>query len=328
MFWKAHWRDISALALSPEANIVISGDIDGNVFQWSILTGEKLRVIRQPTRKGTGIGKIAFSPNGEKLALSWNKGLLEGQLEVYDAQTWELNFTVYDEEIFDFAWKPTGENLVSASTTLRVIDPVTGKIVLNLPKHHQSRVSCVAYTPDSKRLISVGDFYDPSLILLDAITFEEIAKVYEDELDKVWINNPYEILYISNDELVLNQDNDPVRWNFTTGRIKQEFKFPPLNNGRTWTTISLDGNLLAYAEVHGYENLPINWDELTVNRDEYWLRDRKASSATIKIYDRRIGQITHSFDGYKDDVRSLMFAPDSSFLLTGDWEGYIRIWKL
>lgn|GEM_PF-5696281 len=327
MIWKAHWRDISALALSPEADTVISGDVDGNVFQWSIVTGEKLRVIRQPTRKGVGVDKIAFSPDGNKLAVSWNHELIEGQLEVYDTQTWELNYTVYDEQIFDFAWKPTGEYLVTAAVALRVIDGATGSIISTLPHLHQSRVSCVAYTPDAQRLVSVGDFYDPSLILLDATSFEEVSKIYEDEQDDVWTNDPYEILYISNDEVVLNQDNDPVRWNFNSGRMIREYKFPFINNGRTWAAISPDGNLLAYTEVHGYETIP-NWLEPSIYSDEHWARSRKASAVTIKVYDRRSGQITHSFNGYKDDVRSLLFSPDSSLLLTGDWEGYIRIWEL
>jgi WD40 repeat protein len=324
MFWKAHERYIRSLALAPDLSSIISGDMDGSVYEWNIQTGEKLKVIRQPIRKGQGVSKIVYSPNGSKLGVSWNYGLMEGQLEIYDTSSWELQYIVQSKEVFDFDWSPNGEHLALASGGIRIIDSANGAIIPTPRMGHDSWTNCVAYTPDGNKIVSAGDFYDASYGLWDARTFDKLAKVYTPEDEHVEIFQPFHVIYISNDEVIINDLGYAVQWNFSNGSLDKIFDYPQ-NEAATPTCISVDGRIYAYPAIHGYEAVP-NWMELYSG--ESWARPKKIIGATVKVQDLRTSQLLYTFEGYNDMVTCLVFSPDTRKLFTGDWEGHIRIWEL
>src|SRR5579862_8064100 len=93
MLWKAHQRAVTSIALTPDSSTIVSGDIDGYVYCWDTIHGKRINTIRIASQKGFGIYKIMFSPDGNQLALSWNRSGGKGQLEVYDTQNWKLQYT-------------------------------------------------------------------------------------------------------------------------------------------------------------------------------------------------------------------------------------------
>jgi WD40 repeat protein len=322
MFWKAHQREILSLVLTPDTTSVISGDRNGLLVQWNSHTGEQQNVIHQPydgANRG-GIYKLAFSPDGSRLAVMYS---VRGELEIYDTNTWKLqcvaqNADVYSKAFYDFSWHPNGKYVAIAAHGIHIVDSQNGVRIATPYFGHDSATYCLSYTPDGMKLVSGGDEYDHSLALWDANTFQPIARIYSANDESVEVNLPFCVLHVTNQDVVIH-DTNILCWNWNTATLSRPYSF-----GRTRSllgaSIDTSGTLLAHEINNGEADLP-HWQSASSD----WA---KVHGATVKVIDLRNNQTIHSFGGYKDNVRALVFSPDSKHLFTGDGQGFIRVWEI
>jgi WD40 repeat protein len=322
MLWKAHQRDIRSLVLGPDTSSIISGDIDGYIVQWASRIGEQRTVIRQPQSEahGEGIHKLAFNPDGSKLAAM---RLHRGQLEIYDTQSWQLqcianNTDVYTNEFYDFSWHPSGKYLAIAAHGIHIVDSQNGARIKTPYLGHDSATYCVAYTPDGTKLVSGGDEYDHSLALWDAKTFHQLAKICSTEDESVEVNLPAYILHITNQDVVIH-DGGVLKWTFGTQTLSRAYSFGSTSQLLS-AGIDKSGTLLAHESINGEADVP-SWQWPSLDR-------AKVYGATVKVINLASGQTIGSLGGYEDRITSLVFSPDSKQLFTGDGKGYIRVWDV
>jgi WD40 repeat protein len=109
---------------------------------------------RQPkVVRGVEAGALVLSPDGRNLAISaW------GGWRVIDLDTDQERWFGQEHKVFVFAFSPDSRRIVTSApggADLRQIDLATGAVV-NVYRGHKGDVSCAAYSPDGRWLVSGG----------------------------------------------------------------------------------------------------------------------------------------------------------------------------
>jgi WD40 repeat protein/serine/threonine protein kinase/Flp pilus assembly protein TadD len=141
-----------------------SSPSDGAIDIWETATGKLLTTLRPNCAE---IEHVEFSPDGKRLVAVCNpffmdRGDIEpaGWAQVWDTSTWKsvLPQLKHNTRVWHAAFSPNGERIATAGNDwrVRIWDSVTGKPALPEPLLHGNRVNYVAFSPDSKYLLSAG----------------------------------------------------------------------------------------------------------------------------------------------------------------------------
>jgi len=140
---------VSSVAFSPDGELIASGSWDSTVKIWNAGTGVEVMTLRH----SYGVGGVAFSPDGKRLAVAD-----DSTIRIWDVATGdELQVLWGHEDItLSVAFSPDGRRIVSGSKddTVRIWDAATGVEVLRLPIH--GWVSGVCFSPDGKTLATTS----------------------------------------------------------------------------------------------------------------------------------------------------------------------------
>ncbi len=162
---KSHINDVSALSLSPDGNLLISGSLDGTVKLWqinSVAHPEILRKHRLP------VESVDFSPSGQFVASAsrdnticvWdNKGKLVTSFKI---EAKKINSS--DQPSIDVCFSPNHKTIASLSQDNRIrIWNINGSLLKVLDKHPPQqnwdedivpKFRSVTFSPDSKHIVS------------------------------------------------------------------------------------------------------------------------------------------------------------------------------
>ncbi len=148
---------ISTIALNPEGDRVASGNQDGTIVMWNVVTGEKQLTF---TGHADAISKIFFSPDGRKV-VSTSK---DGSVRLWDVATGQQEYAIAGYRLTD--WKVfLYENGVSLASETKLVLGAAGKPYVNLwdlntkkrikiLTGHNDRVTSIDFSDDGKTLIS------------------------------------------------------------------------------------------------------------------------------------------------------------------------------
>src|SRR2546429_79418 len=160
----SHPHPVSAVAWSPKARLLASGDFDGGIRVWELHTTGPAICIRTFSGHTNWVMGLAFAPDGSLLA----SGSRDGAVKLWDVASGRLRQTLagHTDGINRVAWSPDGRTLASGSrdTTIRLWDVEEGSARAVL-QGHTAEVYGLAFTPDSRRLLSGSD--DGTLRLWD-----------------------------------------------------------------------------------------------------------------------------------------------------------------
>ena len=249
---RGHTKLVTCVAYSPDGKRIVTGSDDKTLRVWDALTGREIMTLKGHT---FAMGCVAYSPDGKRIVSgSYRIGSNEKTLRVWDAQT--------------------GREILALKG-----HPVKGDVM--------ESVKCVAYSPDSKYIVSGGR--DKTLRLWDAQTGREVLAL-EGHTDQVTCvaYSPNGKRIVSGSYNIAGSNDKTVRvWDARTGREVLALK------GHT------DGvKCVAYS--------PDSKHIVSGSRDE-----------TLRVWDAQTGRGILAFKGHPGGVDCVAYSPDGKRIVSG-----------
>ena len=326
------------IAFSPDGNTLLSVGWDKTIRHWDAGTGEALDVTEI---KLGDISDIAFSPDRTLLAstesnvdiIEWwavRTGQRQAVLKGHERRVTSIQFSP-DSRLFASAGSRWDDVVSEDVGEIRVWNAYTGEHRVTLDGH-QRRVNSIAFSPDSKTLVSASS---TEVLLWDTQTWQ-----LQDTQDRFqghtrWV----ESLVFSPDSTTLASGigNEVWLWNAQTGRLRniladhwltvESLTFSP--DGQLLASGSIEeitlqdiatGRYVPWIRLHGNWNSPVvfspNGQTLAMRRFDgpIWLRDVNTGELQVILEE----------DNYSVDA--LVFSSDGKTLAGTGKEGDIWLW--
>ncbi|MDQ3013939.1 MAG: WD40 repeat domain-containing protein, partial [Acidobacteriota bacterium] len=308
---KGHSFPVRSVAFSPDGRLLASGSHDRTIKIWDAVIKRELRTMIGHT---DAINCVAFTPDGSKLV----SGSKDKTIKVWDVKTGETLRTLLglENEVREIAVSPDGQFIASAGEVhVKLWELATGRPLkdlgnavpvrlgeLDLGKNqqaigHKSDVYTVAFSPDSKKLVSGG--MDGKVIIWDLISgdvtgsasvsgnlgYLHMSLSADGQMLAIVTNGTAELL-----DLVTRKKTRTI--NIRTGYYIHASAFSP------------DGKVLGIGSLN-----------------------------QIKLWNAITGQEIRTLTGHKNIVNDLKFSPDGQSLASGsgdfggEWDNNIHLWE-
>jgi WD40 repeat protein/serine/threonine protein kinase/Flp pilus assembly protein TadD len=181
---RGHRGTIYSLAVSPDGRLLVTGGFDRTVKFWDLATGQEQRTLAD---QAGPVSSIAFRPDGKWVA--WSSGSAKdkraGVITVWDRERQRPAWVLREEadQVRGIVFAPDGAYLAAATekggavTTgkergaIKLWNLTTGQRTRTLAGHTRL-VSCLAISPDGRRLLSGSS--DKTVRLWDTSTWQEL----------------------------------------------------------------------------------------------------------------------------------------------------------
>jgi WD40 repeat protein len=281
---------ITAVAFSVDGSQVATSGYH-EVLVWNTADATLGRRI---TNVAERVYDIAYSPDGSLIAVAAGTPAQVGELKLFRAADGALlaDLIRTDDSVFAVAFSPDGTRVASggADRSIRVFDVASGKEQLFI-EDHADWVLDIAWTPDGAKLASASR--DKTSKVFDATTGESL----------VTFNGHGEPLI----GVTISPDGTQA---ITGGRDKQ---------ARVWTIA--DGK-----EVRAIGGFGDEVFRVRVTADSHLFSC--SADKTAREHNLADGAVLRTFSGHADWVYSLDVHAASKRLVTGSYNGEVRIWNL
>jgi len=297
---------ITAIAVSPDGNIVAIGRQDGKTQLRSRIDGHLTYVLEGHTSK---VSSIAFSPDGELLAT----GSGDQTVRIWQIADAALvrTLTGHGFPVNTVAFRSDGQTLAVGSRDIHLWQVKTGKLEQTLYATQNSAVRAIAFSQNgsqvfaawgngvtekwelpSGRLSDTQDKYQEQFKVLRSVAFSRDRQI----MAMAWYAIPHIDI-----------------WAFADGR-----KLRTLEGHQTdiWSlAFSPDGQFLASGGgLSGVDS---------ANQGAYAIHDR-----TVHMWRLSDGSEVAKFAKHLDSVGSLAWTPDSKLLFSGGDDGMVFLWQV
>ncbi|MBE9129858.1 MULTISPECIES: WD40 repeat domain-containing protein [unclassified Coleofasciculus] len=166
--FEGHSDWVSALAMSPDGQILASGSLDKNIKLWNLSTSNNTHTLCGHVE---GVLCLAISPDGQILA----SGGFDQTIKLWRLDSGQLLYTLKGHEgsVRSLAITPDSQTLISASfdQTIKLWRLDSGQFLQNLAQD-AGHLSAIALSPDGQILASGGGDGTINLWRLDTQTLE------------------------------------------------------------------------------------------------------------------------------------------------------------
>jgi WD40 repeat protein/serine/threonine protein kinase len=298
-----HDAAVLCAVFSPDGQQIASSDQDGWVKVWNAKTGQKVLQFRAHKDHAR---IVAFSPDGWRLAT----GGWDGRIKVWDAQALgpgrdarpSLTLEGPGGGVRHVAFSPDGRWLASASGRwmnsgkVQVWDATTGAPVFAVPAYVSS-LKCLDFSPDGRRLVSVGRDPESAVQVRDARTGRELLtfRGHTRAVGSVAFSPDGWRIASAAGNLNLAEP-EVLIWDARTGREIHRLRG---HSASVWClAFSPDGQRLATGSM----------------------------DHTIKLWDVQTGREALTLRGHSDLVCDVAFRPDGHQLVSASHDRTVRVW--
>jgi WD40 repeat protein len=279
---------IVSSAISPDGELLATGDTNGQVCLWHVATGQLLLTLKEHT---SWVWTVAFSPDSQLLA----SGCHDCTIKVWDIRSGRCLTTLQANNswVWTAAFCANGQTLASSSAdqTVKLWDVQTGQC-LKVLEGHTDWVLSVSWHPNGKVLASGSQ--DRTIRLWDAAT-GQCLKTLQGHTNQIWT-----VAWSPDGQIIASGSLDGTMrlWDATTGQcLKLLDAQANLISRVAW---SPDGQTLANA----------------------------SSNHQIKLWDTSTGQCLRTLQGHTDQIWSLSWHPNGQVLASGSQDQTIRFWEI
>ncbi len=301
---------VTALAISPDGNLLVAGGDDGLIRLWDPQAGQLLQ--SWPGHEGS-VETLVISPDGAFLV----SGGADKTVRVWDLAAPgdpplpsgvgvpRLQLQGHTGLINSVAISPDGRWIASGSAdrTIRLWQAEDGQLIRAIdstthPLTQGEGITAVAFAPSKREGEGISSWIlvaangDPAVHLWDAASGTLLKTLAADY--------PIEQLLLSPDRrhLLAGSAAGILVWNLDRGALERNLPQPL--SGLATLALSPDGRLLASGADHRAQQ--------------------------IKLWDLRSGKELRTLGGQTWMVSALLFGPDGQTLFSGGADGAIRIW--
>jgi WD40 repeat protein/serine/threonine protein kinase len=302
-----------------------------------------------PLRHGEAVLRVAFSPDGHRLA-SGSRGGFVTLWDVETGQKLSPGFQAHERGTPSVAFSPDGHLLAtggdSGDGTVVLWAAETGQRLRPL-EGRSTGVSQVAFSPDGQRLVSVGWVESAEIKargemrIWEVPTGKPVLTVlgHEPRMTSVAWNPDGQRLATG------SADSTVSIWDARTGEEQRTFHghrqavycvaFSPdgrqVASGDGKTSYTNPVTVKVWDSATGHERFTLHGHLGTIYSVAFSPDGRRLASAsidrTVKLWDVATGQETLTLRGHLDAVRGVAFSPDGRRLASASLDRTVRLWN-
>jgi WD40 repeat protein len=324
-----HHGFVTAVAITPDGQQLVSGSDDGTIALWDLTTGRLLLSFHGHEAEISGLvvtapGEFIVSAAYDRTVKCWD--LTSGRLV--------SAYTGHEDWVSALALGSDARTVLSGALdgALHLWDLVTGKLIARLPEHDDA-VTAVAMVPG--RQLGLSSSADCTVIFWDLKRRKTIDLLAEGNVPTAMA-----VTASGSHALVGAVDGNLKIWDLATGRLAWD-----LPGHRNWITSvavttdyrlvvtgSRDGTLKLWDPHTGVCNSTLAGHDDRVNSIALTPDNRSvvsgSSDRTIKLWDLEGWQGSAIPSGHESRVSSLAITPDGRQALSGSSDLTLRLWDV
>lgn len=278
--------EVYFVAVSPDGEILLSGNREKTLSLWSVSSGQKLRML---AGHADWVTSVAFSPDG-KTAIS---GSDDKTVKLWEVKTGKAvrTFAGHTGVVTSVAFSSDGKTVLSGSSdrSMKLWDAKTGQEIRAFTGH-TGWIWAVAISPDGKTALSGSE--DKTMKLWELSTGREL-RTFSGHRGGV-----LSVAFAPDGKRAVSSSGDRTIkvWDVTTS---QALRTLTGHTERIYTvTVSPDGKRVASA----------------------------SKDKTVKLWDIATGQEIRTFVGHTAAVLGIDFSPNGRMLVSGGRDKTLRLW--
>jgi WD40 repeat protein len=319
---------VLAVAFSPDGKVLATGEKDGRVRLWNVITGKELLTLRGHSN---WVNSVAWS--GDSLTLA--SGSDDKTVKLWNVQTGDCVRILegHGNSVLSVAWN--GDTLASGShdKTVKLWNVQSGDCVQTLEGHSDS-VRSVAWSGDNLTLASGSN--DKSLKLWNVQTGHcvQTLKGHKSAVRSVaWSGDSQTLASGSDDKTV-------KLWNVQTGNCVRTLEGHSNSvNSVAWSGDSLTLASGSFDKTVKLWNVQSGDCVRTLEGHSSWVNSVAWSGdsqtlasgsfdKTVKLWNVQSGECVRTLEGHSSWVYSVAWSADSQTLASGSHDNTVKLWNV
>ena len=319
---QGHSDSVTSLAFFPDGAHIVSGSEDGSIRVWDLSTGKTIDILEG---HWGAIHSLAISPDGFKIV----SGSADRTIKIWTTyrETMGESFRGHDGSLSCVAFSPDGRRIASAGfwdDDFKLWDAQSKKLIWRF-EGHTDVTRCFDFSPDGKYIVSGSA--DKTIKLWNVKTGRLIKtlRAHSGAIRNVRFDPESRRIVSAGSGL---RRGEVILWELESGEI-----LGSIDQSEEAIAFSSDGRYVALGSSL--------WEPESGKIVELFDGDAKCiafspndqsvvigSFNRLLIRDTNTGEILQELVGHSAEIRGVAFSPDGTRVISGSFDGTIRLWDV